>query len=189
MLKKQDVFLSKMKHRKESKNIYQLPFHGDMNITPSPHHYERAWQINAVDFALDVGTSLFASEDGLVHKVIDGYDKGGHDEKFLNECNLVMIEHLNEEFSGYAHFRKGILVKEGQQVKAGEIIGYSGQSGFAGYPHLHYQTMVRDPNGGFGGWTTIPTRFQIGDEVKTLISPKDGFDSPSNQELIKRLKS
>jgi murein DD-endopeptidase MepM/ murein hydrolase activator NlpD len=161
-----------MRLDKISKNIYQLPFIGEIDIRPAPYHFEQVWQRNAVDFALDIGKPILAVEDGLVHKVIDGYGRGKLNEKFSNLCNLIMIEHHQGEYSGYAHLKKGILVNEGQQVKTGQIIGYSGLSGYTGYPHLHFQIMVRDSNGGWDGWMTIQTQFTVKGRVKILISPK-----------------
>lgn len=158
-----------MKPKNISKNIYRLPFNDEINIKPSTYHFEETWQRNAVDFALDIGKPILAVKDGVIHEVVDGYGRGKPDKKFLNLCNLIMIEHPHGEYSGYAHLKKGILVKEGQQVKAGQIIGYSGISGYAGYPHLHFQTMVINRR---GYWMTIPTRFRVDGLVKILISPK-----------------
>lgn len=107
---------------------------------------------------------------------MDGFGNGGYTEEARDKCNLIVIQHNHEGFSGYAHLQKGIVVEEGQPVNVGDLLGYSGESGYCGYPHLHYQTMIEDLKGGYqreGGWTTIPTRFKIGNKVEVLISPKD----------------
>jgi len=153
-----------MKNNKVSKNIYQLPFIGNVDIKPAPFHFEQSWQRNAVDFSLNVGTPILAVEEGLVYKVIDSHKEGAFKKDFLNKCNLVIIKHLHGEHSCYAHLKKGIIVSEGQQIIKGQTIGYSGLSGYTNYPHLHYETLVN--------WITIPTRFQINEQVKILISPK-----------------
>lgn len=162
-----------MGHYKTSKNIYQLPFIGDVDIRPAPYHFEQLWQRNAVDFALNVGKPILAVENGLVFKVVDGNGIGKPNKKYSNLANLIMIEHQHGEYSCYVHLKKGILVDEGQQVKAGRVIGYSGLSGYTTYPHLHFQTMVRDPNEDWDDWITIPTQFRVNGQVKILISPRE----------------
>ncbi len=53
--------------------------------------------------------------------------------------NYVIIDHLNGEFSILAHFKNGsVLVKEGDKVGAGDLIGQCGNSGHSNLPHLHY---------------------------------------------------
>ncbi|MGZ8362884.1 MAG: M23 family metallopeptidase [Caulobacteraceae bacterium] len=52
----------------------------------------------------------------------------------------VMIDHGNGEFTLYAHLKPGsIKVKEGQAVKAGDVVGALGSSGNSTEPHLHFQ--------------------------------------------------
>ncbi len=95
---------------------------------------------------------------------------GGADKKrYLNYANLIVIEHENDEYSGYCHLRKNCPVKEGQHVRKGDVIAYSAITGFCGYPHLHFQVMRVDRRRYF---TTVPARFMIGDLVKILRSPK-----------------
>ena len=61
--------------------------------------------------------------------------------------NFVMIDHGGGEFSLYAHMQKGSLrVKEGDVVRAGEVLGKLGSSGNSTEPHLHFQLCDRpDP--------------------------------------------
>ena len=54
--------------------------------------------------------------------------------------NFVMIDHGGGEFSLYAHMQKASLrVKEGNAVRAGEVLGKLGSSGNSTEPHLHFQ--------------------------------------------------
>jgi len=51
--------------------------------------------------------------------------------------------HINHGFgyeTKYGHLDK-ILVKKGQRLKRGDIIGYSGHSGKSTAPHLHYEVI------------------------------------------------
>ncbi len=82
-----------------------------------------------IDFKMPIGTPIVATADGTVKKVahhIKGY--GTH----------IVLQHDKVYESKYAHLSK-INVKEGQQVKKGDIIGYSGNTGASMKPHLHYE--------------------------------------------------
>jgi murein DD-endopeptidase MepM/ murein hydrolase activator NlpD len=53
----------------------------------------------------------------------------------------------------YWHLQKnGVIINEGDTVKQGQHIGYSGNTGYTAFPHLHFQ--VQDKNG-----RDIATRF------------------------------
>ncbi|MFA4915619.1 MAG: M23 family metallopeptidase [Syntrophales bacterium] len=55
--------------------------------------------------------------------------------------NTILIDHGLGLFSHYGHLET-INVTKGQQVKKGDIIGYTGSSGLAGGDHLHFGIMV-----------------------------------------------
>ena len=56
--------------------------------------------------------------------------------------NYVVIEHLGEEHSFYAHMIPNSLkVKNGEKVKQGQLLGLLGNSGNSTAPHLHFHLM------------------------------------------------
>lgn len=65
--------------------------------------------------------------------------------------NRVFIDHGNGLTTNYLHLKKDVPVTMGQQVHAGEVIGYVGSAGITNYPHLHLSTICnnipRDPFG------------------------------------------
>lgn len=82
------------------------------------------------DFGTGYGAPIMSTADGVVS--FAAWD-GGYG-------NLVRIDHGNGYETRYAHlsrFAKG--VKRGTRVKQGEVIGYSGATGLATAPHLHYE--------------------------------------------------
>ncbi|MGE7930611.1 M23 family metallopeptidase [Lysinibacillus xylanilyticus] len=87
---------------------------------------------------------ILAPADGKVVKVVDGIKDnvpGEMDERNA-AGNYVVIEHANNEFSMIAHFKKNsILVKSGDTVTEGQLIGKCGNSGNSSEPHIHFQVM------------------------------------------------
>ncbi len=82
---------------------------------------------------VDAGIPVFAAADGTVMRVHDG--NPDHNEPGSN--NEVWIDHGFGRISYYAHLRRGIPVKEGDRVRAGQEIARLGSSGGQG-PHLHF---------------------------------------------------
>ncbi len=62
--------------------------------------------------------------------------------------NYIMIDHLNGKVSVYAHL-SGLAVDVGDEVQAGQVIGFVGTTGYSTGPHLHfelrYNGMTYDP--------------------------------------------
>lgn len=85
---------------------------------------------SGIDYAVRQGTPIVSPADGVV-TFVGG--KGGYG-------NAVMVRHGNELESLYAHmsdFKYGL--REGQAVKAGDLIGYVGSTGRSTGPHLHFE--------------------------------------------------
>ncbi len=84
---------------------------------------------NGVDFRAPIGTPITAVEDGKVRAV-------GNNGR-IQYGRYIVIEHPNNLSSLYAHLSSQ-TVKNGETVKRGQIIGYSGNSGYAFGAHLHF---------------------------------------------------
>jgi hypothetical protein len=97
---------------------------------------------NAVDFAMPVGTAIYAARDGLVINVAYRFDQGGLNPQVLNEANFVQILHDDGTTALYGHLQMdSVRVRPGQTVRRGEFIANSGNSGFSGGPHLHFVVL------------------------------------------------
>ncbi len=86
---------------------------------------------NGLDMHGNAGDPIRAAADG---KVIFAGVKGGYG-------NAVMIDHGGGMVTLYAHQSK-LLVKEGQRVTAGDVIGLIGSTGLSTGPHLHFEVRI-----------------------------------------------
>ena len=88
-----------------------------------------------LDFAASEGSDIRAPENGRV--VLAGQNSKG----FVANGNCIFIDHGHGVVSGYLHLSK-ILVKEGDLVNKGQVIGKVGSTGIASGPHLHWGLYV-----------------------------------------------
>ena len=90
-------------------------------VSAAPH--------GGVDVAIPQGTPILAPAQGIVVLAAD--------HPFTLEGNLLMVDHGMGVNSAFLHLSK-IIVTLGQHVHQGELIGYSGMTGRATGPHLHW---------------------------------------------------
>jgi murein DD-endopeptidase MepM/ murein hydrolase activator NlpD len=88
---------------------------------------------NGQDFRVPFGTEVYATGDGVVEEA--GFSSGGFG-------NYIVIDHDYGFQSLYGHLSR-IKVTKGMNVKRGDLIGISGDTGLSSGPHLHYQIEQR----------------------------------------------
>jgi murein DD-endopeptidase MepM/ murein hydrolase activator NlpD len=100
---------------------------------------------HSIDFKISEGTPVYSALAGKVVFVKQDSDVGGPAKrKYWHLGNRIVIEHLNEEYTAYEHLRyRGSKVSEGQRVRTGQLIGYSGNTGYTYEPHLHFEVFVK----------------------------------------------
>ncbi len=84
-----------------------------------------------IDISAPVGTPVRATANGVVTRAMHYYGYGRY----------VRIKHSSKIETAYAHLSR-IVVRQGQHVKKGQIIGYSGNSGSTTGAHLHYEVHM-----------------------------------------------
>lgn len=87
------------------------------------------------DFAAKEGSAVKACENGKV--ILAGLENKG----FVVNGNCVFLDHGHGVITGYLHL-SSVLVKEGDFVNKGQIIGKVGSTGIASGPHLHWGVYV-----------------------------------------------
>ena len=92
---------------------------------------------SGVDFSAEAGSEVHAGADGTVVACGWGDSHG-----------LVVIIYHENGYATHYYNLSGIIVKEGEKVKEGDIIGYSGASGNATAPMLHFGVSYYDTSSG-----------------------------------------
>lgn len=116
----------------------------------------------ALDFDMPIGTPILAIRDGVVIKVVQEFNRGCASKKCAKYNNYVLIFHEDDTMASYSHLKQnGVKVKVGDLVKKGEVIGFSGNTGYSTAPHLHlectfYNEFRKEKE-------TIKTLFRTGD--------------------------
>lgn len=99
---------------------------------------------NGEDWGLPEGTPILAPHDGICKEVADeGMFGYGKYIKIESEIEGSLLAHLSN-----------FNISVDQQIKEGEIIGWSGNTGNSTGPHLHwgYYRIPRNRNNGFAGY-------------------------------------
>ncbi|WP_263263692.1 M23 family metallopeptidase [Pseudomonas sp. RIT-PI-S] len=137
---------------------YRYPFPwlgGPFRISQGPNgtfSHTGALGRYAIDIAMPEGTPIIAARAGTVIKVENNQGAGGAEPS----GNFVRVLHDDGTMGVYLHLMQGsIVVREGEQVRLGEPLGRSGNTGHSTGPHLHF---VVQRNGG-RGLESIPYQF------------------------------
>jgi len=119
-----------------------------------------------MDFTAPVGTPIHATGNGVVEKVdFEGRGLG----------NNLTINHGYGYESVYGHMSK-IVVKQGQKIMRGDLIGYVGNTGASTGPHLHYEVRK-------GGTPLNPVNFYYNDLTPEEYAKMLELSSQSGQSF------
>ena len=118
-------------HLVDNLNEFHTPVQGKVYSKYGPR---RRRAHNGVDIPLKMYEPIYAMFEGKVRYA--KYNSGGFG-------NLIIVRHLNGLETWYAHLSRN-NVKVGDYVKAGQVIGFSGNTGRSRGPHLHFEIRYKD---------------------------------------------
>jgi murein DD-endopeptidase MepM/ murein hydrolase activator NlpD len=151
--------------------VYDLPFKGGTKHKVVQgyggmfSHKHKA----ALDFGMPSGTPIYAAREGIIYSFKDDSNEGGPFSKYARKSNYLIIRHSDGSFGCYWHLQKnGVEVKKGH-VNKGQLIGYSGNTGFVLKPHLHF-AVKRKLN--YDKDSFVRTRFRTTNGVQLLKKGK-----------------
>jgi len=120
------------------------------------------------------GKDLIAPCDGEVVLVVDGIKDNvpGILNPVYVPGNTVIIKTPNNEFLFFAHFKQhSIVVKQGQKVKQGQLLGLCGNSGNSSEAHLHFHIQNIEDMNSATGVKCYFDKIQVNGQTKTDYSP------------------
>ncbi|MDR0672319.1 MAG: M23 family metallopeptidase [Zoogloeaceae bacterium] len=132
------------------------------------HPIFKTWRAHkGVDYGAAIGTPVRATGNGVVQFV---GPSGGYG-------NFVLLSHAGNHQTAYAHlsrFAQGL--KKGDRVNQGDIIAYTGNTGWSTGPHLHYEFRVN-------GVQVDPMRQSIPETPPLGESQLVSFDQATRTQL------
>jgi len=180
----------------------KLPFKGEWSVTwggdtkEQNYHVESVAQKNAFDFLIydekglthkgtgeanedyyAFGKELYAPCDGEVVLVVDGVKDNipGVLNPIYIPGNTVIIKTANGEFAFFAHFKQhSIVVKQGQKVTTGALLGLCGNSGNSSEAHLHFHLQNVEDMTKATGAKCFFDQLRVNGVLKSDYSPVKG---------------
>jgi len=139
-------------------------FNGEFSHTDVQNKY-------AVDFSMPEGSEVHAARAGIVMSVDNDFFKSGVDKQaYKARANSIRILHNDGSMAVYAHLQlERAQVDEGMQVQAGQLIAYSGNTGFSSGPHLHFAVQINQ------GMRLVSVPFDFTDALGASYIPKIGM--------------
>lgn len=138
---------------------------------------------DAHDWGMPRGTPLRAPAAGVIRKArffntgCQGSDSPNQGEVYIDHFIVRSPSTYNERFTSAFFHMQELAVSDGQGVQAGQIIGYSGNTGCSSGPHLHFAVM-RMSNTSFARIPSLTIDANGNDGWRMVIEPY-GWDPPT----------
>lgn len=147
--------------------VYALPYAQGKAylVVQGCHSFFSHYGDFAIDFKMKPGTPVHAARSGVVTFARGNNTGGGITRKFVGKGNGITIRHNDGTYAHYWHLQSnGAVVRVGDTVTRGQLIGYSGNTGFSAFPHLHFE-VTRQPR---IGREEVPVVFETEKGAKFL---------------------
>ncbi len=119
----------------------------------------------AIDFEMPVGSKVYAAREGVVLDIKSSSDKGCASPGCMNLANYILVYHNDGSIGSYFHLQKnGCVVTKNQKITKGQLIGYSGSTGWSSKPHLHFEVYTEKD----GVQKSVATKFITATGIKYL---------------------
>lgn len=179
-----------------------LPFKGEWTVfwggdtKELNYHVNARFQKNAFDIVINngegrsfktngktnedyyaFGQPIIAPCDGEVVWAVDGVKDNipGELNPIYVPGNAVLMKTSNKEYVFLAHFKQhSVKVKQGDQVKQGQLLGLCGNSGNSSEPHLHFHLQNTENLNKATGVKCYFNKLEVNGVVKTDYSPVKG---------------
>jgi murein DD-endopeptidase MepM/ murein hydrolase activator NlpD len=155
-----------------------LPLGKAFEVTQGNNGRYSHQHINAIDFDVAEGSEIFAAREGVVVSIQETFDRGGASAEYMDKANFVEVLHPDGTFALYGHLKlNGIVVLVGDQISRGQLIGYSGNTGYSTGPHLHFQVHRYTAE----GLESIPVLFETEEEGPVVVQAGYTYTRPAQQ--------
>ncbi|MFQ3213597.1 MAG: murein DD-endopeptidase MepM/ murein hydrolase activator NlpD [Marivirga sp.] len=124
--------------------LYYLPYrHGERIRVGQGYNGSGTHRgINAIDFNLMVGDTIYAAREGFAYDIKEDSNKGGNNLSYEKDGNYIYIYQPDGTLGKYVHLKQnGALITTGDSIAIGQAIGLSGNTGYSSGPHLHFTVV------------------------------------------------
>jgi len=126
----------------------------------------------SLDFSHKLGTEVYAARSGKVIINKTDSDKACLTKDCAKYNNKIVILHGDGTFAEYVHLKKGgSTVSKGDAIKQGQLIGYSGNTGWSKGPHLHFSVFKNNID---GERTYYKTKFRVKESPNPIFLKEKG---------------
>ena len=157
---KYTIYPGEINAKHDNDYAYVLPFRSEtaFKLTQGYNGKFSHQSKKALDFTMPIGTEIVAARAGTVVDIKENSNQGCTKPKCLDMANYITVLHDDGSFAQYYHLKQNsVEVRLSDKVAQGELIGYSGNTGYTSGPHLHFEVNIST----LKGIQTVPTQFKI----------------------------
>lgn len=137
-------------------------------------------KMTGYSFTTVKGDTIYAARSGVVTKVVDDIAATEENRTYSRNENLIEVYHADGSFAQYKLFlERGIFVKEGDHIRAGQPLGIIDGSNYNSGSHLRlvFYNPIQDIS-------SMPVNFYLGNGTTGRIKSKELYWVEHPQEII-----